>query len=596
MDPTRGIFADWTRQDVLPEIDLPRSTDLVASGRQRAQTIQIGPSEFLKHHGLSSETEFKQRCMRDGVVMVHTQVGYRDLEKSRRAFHDIHAQVTKRGGRIDRYGICLDWSMGYRCEDRHGRPKGTGLILNDPDDFKRLCVEAPVAPHFGDFVLGMPAALENTEAALLAGSTAIGNIGQYFTFRLPHWNDDIQITAATVTALALCAAQPVPILIHSNLDDGFAAQFSDLSCALGAVMLERHIVEGLLGGTMGHCYGHTFSHPLSRWAFQRALAKLGGAPGTMIYGNTTAYGPIESENYAALASYLGVDIAAQRVQPTGHAVNPIPITEASRIPDIDEVVDAHLFATRLMESSQPLTSLYHMEAVDTVADTLISGATTFFNRTITGLTEGGIDIGDAVEMLLAIKRLGARRMEALYGPGTLNENIPNGRLPLVESPVIAEINGLAATVIENTRDAAGNLAQANLSVCVATTDVHEFGKNLVDKVLRDLEVTVVDGGISTDPEVLAVVAQQSNADAIAISTYNGIALNFLAALQHELAMLDCRIPVFVGGKLNQIPDDSNSSLPVDVSSDIEELGATPCVNVETMIFALTNIANQKHTV
>src|ERR1700675_1163805 len=61
-----------------------------------------------------------------------------------------------------------------------------------------------------------------TPAALVAGTTAIGNLGQYFTFRLPYWDDDIATTEATVTALGLIAAQDVEILVHSNLDDGFA--------------------------------------------------------------------------------------------------------------------------------------------------------------------------------------------------------------------------------------------------------------------------------------------------------------------------------------------------------------------------------------
>ncbi len=586
-------ITSWTRHDILPEPDLPQTGDLVARGQSRARTVQVGPSEFLKLHGLSSEIEFKHQCIRDGIIMVHCQVGYRDLDKSRRAFHDIHAQVTNRGGRVDRYGICLDWSMGYRAEDRQGATKGTGLILDTPEDFQRLCASAPVASHFGDFVLGMPAALENTEAALLAGSTAIGNIGQYFTFRLPHWDDDIQITEATITALALCAAQNVPVLIHSNLDDGFAARFSDLSCALGAVLLERHIVEDLLGCNLGHCYGHTFSHPLSRWAFQRSLAKLGSTPGSMVYGNTTAYGAEDSENYAALAGYLGIDIAAQRVLPTGHAINPIPIMEAKRIPEIDEIVDASLFAARLMEQTKPLSQLYHMDIVDRLSEQLMAGARTFFDRVIAGFTERGIDTGDAVEMMLAIKRLGARHMETLYGPGTPDATRASGRLPVMESPVISEISDHTERVLANTTDLGKKISQASLSVCVATTDVHEYGKNLIDQVLHNLNVTVVDGGVSTDPETLAALAHDSNVDAIAISTYNGIALRFMRSLQQELASIGSQMPVFIGGKLNQIPDDSNTSLPVDVSVDLEALGAVPCADVESIIQALAMLSGDR---
>jgi hypothetical protein len=58
-------------------------------------------------------------------------------------------------------------------------------------------------------VIGTPAAVENTSAALAAGATAIGNLGQYFTFRLLRWHDDVATTATTLTALALGAAQPV---------------------------------------------------------------------------------------------------------------------------------------------------------------------------------------------------------------------------------------------------------------------------------------------------------------------------------------------------------------------------------------------------
>src|SRR4029077_9698796 len=155
----------------------------------------------------------------------------------------------------------------------------------------------------------------NTVAALAAGATSIGNLGQYFTFRLPGWSDDVGTTASTVEALALLAAQPVEILIHSNLDDGFAALFHDLCCSFGMVLLERHIVEDLIGGRVSHCYGPTFSEPLTRLAFHAALAATSPTPGTMIYGNTPLYQGSGSDNYAVLGGYLTVDAVGQRLRP-----------------------------------------------------------------------------------------------------------------------------------------------------------------------------------------------------------------------------------------------------------------------------------------
>ncbi len=52
-------------------------------------------------------------------------------------------------------------------------------------------------------------------------------------------------------------------------------------------------------------------------------------------------------------------------------------------------------------------------------------------------------------------------------------------------------------------------------------------------------------------------------------------------------------PVFVGGKLNQIPDDSASSLPVDVSAELGDLGAIVCLRVEDMLEELVVIAREQ---
>ena len=53
---------------------------------------------------------------------------------------------------------------------------------------------------------------------------------------------------------------------------------------IGAALLERYVVEDLLGGRLSHCFGNTFTDPATRLAFQRALARGREAiPGTMIW-------------------------------------------------------------------------------------------------------------------------------------------------------------------------------------------------------------------------------------------------------------------------------------------------------------------------
>ncbi len=587
-------MAELERRAVIPESELTPAEDLLGAGRALAETWRVGPSEFLKAVGEPSEAAYKRAQAAAGRIMRHAQIGYRDPAKNRRAYGEIYGRCESAGARIDRYGLCLDWSMGYPRARREEGVRGTGMILEGPEDFARLSAAAPVAPHFGDFVLGFPAAVENTQGALAAGSTAIGNLGQYFTFRLPGWHDDVAATGATVTALGLIAAQPVEILVHSNLDDGFAAVMTDLSCALGAALLERYIVDELIGARVAHCFGHHFSDPMTRLAFQIALQRANPTPGTMIYGNTVSYRGDATANYASLASYLLVDILGQRLNPSGHAVNPVPVTENRRIPDIDEVVEAQLFADRLIAHAPGHLALIDPERAEALAERLLAGAATFKERVLAGLAEGGFAVGDAAELLLALRRIGGKRLEELFGPGAPDAEAPRGRKPLVPAGMLAELEDLAEERLAamNQGDRA-KVAAAGLCAVVATTDVHEHGKLLVEQVLQGLGVNLSDGGVSIDPDDLARAAKDAEADIIAISTYNGVALSFMEDLKAELARLDLDLPVLIGGRLNQIPPGSNTSLPVEVTDELSALGAVVCREVEDALPVLVALANAR---
>ncbi len=584
------------RDRILPENDLPAAGALIAAGRGLAARVRVAGCPFLNEYGVDCEASYKRARMAEGAVMLHAQVGYRDAGKSRYAYGEIYARLAADGIRLDRCGICLDWSMGYPAERRPHMPRGTGLILDSPGAFAELSACAPVAPHFGDFVIGTPAALENTIAALGAGATSIGNLGQYFTFRQPHWDDDVATTAETLKALALIAAQPEEIIVHSNLDDGFAATFRDAACALGAVLIERHIVEDLLGARLAHCYGHTYSDPLLRLAFQRALAASETCPGTMVYGNTTLYGKHHAGNYAALASYLLVDIFAQRTLPTGHAVNPVPITEAERIPDVDEIVDVHRFAARLLERSATLDPLTDASNAERLAQRLMDGGQRFRDNVLDGLSAAGIDTSDAFELLLSLRRTGARQLETRFGPGELGDKPrgPSTREPLVASATLTDLESKGrALATELDEDQRALIGKAAFTACVATTDVHEYGMVLVQSLLGSLDVKLVDAGVSVDADVLARTAHTADADFIAISSYNGVALGFIDDLNRTLADLGMKVPVYIGGKLNQVPESSNTSLPVDIRAELRRAGALPCDTVSDMLSHLAALAREK---
>jgi len=581
------------RSLILPESELPGGSELLAEGRAMAIDWRVEQNPFLSHYNATCEYEYKQRCMAEGRVMQHAQIGFRDVDRSCDAYSTIWNECAARDIVIDRYGICLDWSMAVPRDQRSSAIRGTGMIMSDPETFARLAASAPVAPHFGDFVLGFPAALENTQGALTAGCTAIGNFGQYFTFRVPGWDDDVETTRMTLIALGLIAAQSVPILVHSNIDDGFAAQFTDLTSALGMMEIERIIIEQLVGAKMSHCFGHHFSDPLTRLAFQRASSKLSDTPGTMIYGNTTSYRGIHAQNFASLARYLNIDALGQSLTPTGHAINAVPVTENERIPEVHEIVDAQLFSGRLIELHQSMLPLIDLEQVDRVADKLFVGAIKFRDRLMSCFEEAGIDTSDAFEMLLSLRRIGARKLERRFGVGQEDLTQIGGRKPVVPGSILDEIAEMAeTTMVDANQKDVDRVKAKKMRVLVATTDVHEHGKLLIEQILRQINVEVIDGGVSTGVEQLIADAASHQPDAIAVSTYNGVALNYFRAAKREMQKSEVSFPFLIGGRLNQIPEYSDNALPVDVGDKLAAEGAIVCRRAGEIVVELSGLVKE----
>ena len=591
MNCAAGSAQGLTRQAVFSETELPNYGELASTAARLARDWTVGRCAFLNHYQVCCEAEYKRRMMEQGAIMQHAHMGFRDKLLSERAFNEIFDQTASRGAKIDRYGICLDWSMGYPADKRNGQLKGTGLILDDVEDFARLTHAAPVAAHFGDFMLGFPAALENTQYALAAGSTVIGNLGQYFTFRLPGWSDDVATTRSTLSAIALMAAQPEEVLVHSNLDDGFAAVFQDLACALGAAKLECYLVETLMGGKITHCYGHHYHDPVSRFAFQKALAKVSPRPGSMVYGNTVSYQGNDAQNYASMAGYLLVDIIAQKYNPSGHGINPVPVTENLRIPSMEEIINAQLAGARLVEVGLELAPFFDMTEVDRREQQLLCGGEAFFQNVLKGFEQAGIDVTDPVEMFLAIRRIGGKRLEHWFGPGEIDSQ-SNQRTPKVASDLFHELKQVIQAQLHQLRDyGSSELGPKNINIVVATTDVHEHSKLVLEGVFSGLGLRVIDGGVSSDPHEVAEAAEQFNADVIALSTYNGIALSYFGQLMDELNEKQIEVPVLIGGQINEIPEDSESSLPVDVEGLLTEQGAVVCHQISDAMPTLLALSN-----
>ena len=78
---------------------------------------------------------------------------------------------------------------------------------------------------------------------------------------------------------------------------------------------------------------------------------------------------------------------------------------------------------------------------------------------------------------------------------------------------------------------------------------------------------------------IAKVAVETAADAVAVSTYNGMALSLGRQLQEELGSRGVRPSIFLGGRLNEDLEDGEAT---DVRPMLRDAGIVPCDSVEDM--------------
>jgi len=537
---------------------------LIAEGRQAAPR-QAPLTAFLRAHRASSEAEYKRRCRDEGRVMYHMHVGLSTWQATEAALADVHAGLTEHGHSVDRFGLALDRAMGVVESQRDLTLKETGPRIG-PHDWQRLGEAAPIQPHLGDYMIGFPAGFENTLQALGAGVTTIGNVGQYTAYDLLGGSDEILVTEQTVRALAAIGAlRQRGALAHSNLEDGSATQASHFGSYVGWAALELYVVEQLIGARLAHCYGNTIQDPQHRAIVHFALDELRNRDsiGSMVYGNTVDHRPGDRQrNIDAVTRKLTCDIAVQLRRPTGHAVNPVPLTEAERIPTAAEIVEVHLLAREIERDVRGSAALFDWARLERLGADTAAYARAFRDRALSLLAEDGIDVGDAAQVLLALRRVSMNELERRV-------NIP-------AAPDIAALEPWKASNLRSLADRLRGAAPRldGVRVVLAVLEVHDLVRDVLARVLPTAGAEVILLGSDAQIEAVAAAAIEEDADAIVIGVYNGNALALGRRLADSARAGGWQGTIFMGGILNQ---DTGASVPIDARPELTSLGVR-CVD------------------
>ncbi|MBT8434404.1 MAG: cobalamin-dependent protein [Gammaproteobacteria bacterium] len=552
---------------------LPDFNQLRHQAIDLATQVTIGRSAFLDKYEVKSELEYKQQSMRDKRIMYHAHIGMNDIESTAQSIGRIHHQLATQGFRLDRAGYAIDRRMGLPAENRSAAAAETGPMLTRAEDWHSLAQSAPIQPHLGDFMIGQPASVANTVQALRIGCTTIGNLSQFFTFEAPGWNDTAATAAQTYQAMALLAEfRSQGAMLHSYLEDGYGALFRHCSTIAAWAMLERYIVEELIGTRLTHCIGGLTQDPIKRVGWVLALQTIhrGEHVGSMIYGDTLSFGADFEKNRAVTAEYLLWDILAQLHAPSGHAVLPLPVTEAIRIPSADEIIEAQLFGRQVEASARRLYPHVDFSAAESFAETVCLEGSEILQHALTGLADMGVDIDNPLQMLYVLKKLGAHQFEQLFSTG-----IDSGE------SLSTDMYALAQDVIDEHRPMfADEDFRARVSgkrFVVASSDVHEHAAGALAQLLSETDAEVVYLGAEKNPSDLVATLQQQPADALLLSTHNGMALDYARQLKQLLDDAALSPAVIIGGVLNQKVE--TQALPVPVIDELKALGMHPAISL-----------------
>lgn len=560
---------------------LPAWKEIAAEAKERAEKIEIGQTLFFKEHGVASEVEYKRHAKQQGTIMLHAHIGLNSWEETKSALLYLYDEMSKRGSRIDRFGLCLDRVMGYPPEMRDSVMRETGPQLKSPEDWMEVGQVVPIQPHAGDFMIGFPASVVNTENALRAGITTIGNLSQYFAHGLPQWSDEATTTVETAKALSLMSRlKDKGTLVHSYLDDGFGALLNDYADIVGWAYLEKYIVEELFEARLAHCFGGVTANPLMRVAWVMIINEIYGEDciGSMWYGDTISFSEDLDRNLGLNAEYLLWDMVAQLICPTGHALVPLPVTEAIRIPSAQEILQAHVLARRVEESVRRLAPYLDLTQAKALKDRLIESGRRVFERALAGLQAQGLDIQNPLELLFVLKKMGAERFEREYGAGTPDATWPRGRKPVQLTDMFARTYQKGQAIIEQMPK---TKRKDKARVVIASTDVHEHGLFIIRRALDAMGMFPIMAGPEKNPAEIIKIASNETADAIVVGTYNGMALEIGQALRSEIDRVGLKAPFFIGGKLNQAVE--GKALPVDVSAELAALGLIPCQSIQELL-------------
>jgi methylmalonyl-CoA mutase cobalamin-binding subunit len=575
------IVGETHLENLLPD-DLPRGSDLVRAGRVRARSLEIPTSRYCRERGVRSERDYKAMARDRGIFTTFINIGYETWEETADSLNELRARGRTKGYVVDRATLVVDRRMGLPPELRSTAVRETGLMFNSLEEWLATGEDVSTQCQYADHNLYSPAAVLNTEAAMRAGISYIGNLSQ-ISWEWPPWNDDVERFSRTLQALGMISAKRDLFVVENYQDDGFPGSFYDVATMLGWALFMRRVTD-LVGVDQSQTFGSQWSDPMLKQAYGLALDAINSRriPSAVIHCDTNSMGV--DDDFDRNAALVAIDAYFSAVRelrrPTGAAVHVTPVTEVVRIPTVDDLDQSMIIGQEAIARARATPALVDWRPIETLSHEIVRGGRQVCENIINGLRALGVDVNDPLQLLLATYRIGAAKLEELFHAGKPDPAYPRGFEPVVMSEVARRLFAWRDEAMARISGNGGLPDLTGIKVVAASGDIHEYGLFVVTQVLGRCGAKVIDLGTSVGSEELAKVAHEAAADAVAVSTLNGGALGFARKIRSELSKRDINPALFMGGRLTETRGEVDS---VDVRDDLRSVGVHVCDAVDDMV-------------
>jgi methylmalonyl-CoA mutase cobalamin-binding domain/chain len=352
-------------------------------------------------------------------------------------------------------------------------------------------------------------------------------------------------------------------------------------------MVERYVSEELIGAAYSPSWGGLTQNPVIKSAVTLALyeANPDRVPLSYVQGDTIG----NTEDFDANMAVMNTDVLFTKMTDMryrlGAAPIAVPVTETERIPTWQEVATVQTISRRLEDYVPMVEPVVDWAQIEAMRDELVRGGRAFYDAAIKGLDAAGIDVRDPAQLLLVLKRLGSTRCEELFGAGVPDPEFPRGRRPVLETDLVRSTMEERERLLVELQNRREEEAIRGMKVLVTSTDVHEFAEFLLSSTLAAVGTEVIDFGINRDPEDIVKAVIETDADAVVVTTHNGVARSFGRRLMEDLRGTGSSgVPVFMGGVLNE--DVEGSDIPIDVRGDLNATGIETPGTIDGLVDAL----------